>query len=125
MNRAIALLHLYGLMACRLPILPSFSFTDLISSNSKHFRDGQFSNKGLIKTVEIMCPENVQELKNTSFSRNGVAAPISNTASNLRYKLRSSSKIVQASPRAVDESRDVNYCSAWQCLFVVVTKILL
>lgn len=39
--------------------------------------------------------------------------------------MRSSSKIVPAHSRAVDESRDVNYCSASQCLFAVETNILL
>jgi hypothetical protein len=112
MNGAIPLLHLYAFLACRLPILPSFSFTDLTASNLKPFRDGQFSSKSLIKTPEITCPENVKELKNMSLSRNGVAEPISNTASNTRYTLRSSSKRVRPYWRAVDENRDVNYYSA-------------
>jgi hypothetical protein len=60
-----------------------------------------------------MCPEKVQELEITNFSRKRVAEPISNTASDLRCKLRSSSKIVAVHSRAVDESRDVNYRSVW------------
>ena len=61
----------------------------------------------------------------TNFSITRVTEPVSNTASDFRRKLRSSSKTVQAHSRAVDESRDVNYCSVWQCLFAVETKILL
>jgi len=109
----------------RRAILPFFYFADLTASNSNSFRRGQFSSQGLIKPADILCPEKVQELENTNFSRNRATEPIRNTASDLRCKLRSSSKIVPAHSRAVDESRDVNYCSVWQCLFAVETKILL
>ena len=109
----------------RRAILPFFCFADLNVSDLKSFRFGQFSSQGLIKRTEIMCSEKVQEFENRNFSRNRVTEPISNTASYLRCKLRSSSKIVPAHSRAVDESRDVNYCSVWQCLFAGETKILL
>lgn len=64
-----------------------------------------------------MCPEKVQEFEDRNFSRNRVTEPLSNTASYLRCRLRPSSEIVPAHSRAVDENRDVNYCSVWQCLF--------
>jgi len=125
MNEASALIHLYAFVVYRGATLPFFYFADLTASDLKSFRYGQFSSQGLIETAEIMCPEKVQESENRNFSINRVTEPISNTASYLKCKLRSSGKIVPAHSRAVDESRDVNYCSLWQCLFAVETKILL
>lgn len=112
-------------MVYRRAYLTFFYFADLTASDLKSFRYGQFSSQGLIKRDEIMCPEKVQEFENSDISRNRVTEPISNTASYLRRKLRSRINIVPSQKRTVNESRDVNYCSVWQCLFAVETKIFL
>jgi hypothetical protein len=45
-------------------ILPFFYFADLTASYLKSLRYEKFRSQGLIKTVQVMCPEKVQEFEN-------------------------------------------------------------
>ncbi|KAJ8893806.1 hypothetical protein PR048_006407 [Dryococelus australis] len=51
----------------------SYAIAELIALNCKCYSDSEFVKQCLMKTVEIVCPEKVQNFKNIFLSRNTIA----------------------------------------------------
>ena len=74
----------------------------IIARKSKPFNEGEFIHECIIKTAEIMCPEQLKKFKNISLTRNTVASRIVDIAGNLRKQLKAIIPTLETYSIAID-----------------------
>ena len=68
-------------------VTASFIVAEEIARASKSFSEGAFLKQCMLKVCEQMCPDQIQNLKNVSLSRNTIADRVKELAGDLATQL--------------------------------------
>lgn len=89
----------------------SYIISEMIAKKSKPFVEGEFIKECMLKTSEIICPNNTKDFQKISLSRNTIADRIVDLSSSLIEVLTAKSQEFNFFSIAIDESCDIRNVS--------------
>ena len=85
----------------------SFEISRILISHSKPFTDGSIIHECLIKTMEILYPKNVPEVKKISLSKQTITRNVEKISNYLYITLKDNLKSLKYFSIAIDETNDI------------------
>ncbi|XP_029654859.1 general transcription factor II-I repeat domain-containing protein 2-like [Octopus sinensis] len=85
----------------------SYEISRMLAVNGKSYSDGDFIKQCLVKTANIICPDDAHLFKDISLTRNTVAEHINEMALNLKHQLKSDLLKFEYFSIAIDETVDI------------------
>ena len=84
-----------------------FDISRILISHSKPFNDGSIIHECLIKTMEILYPKNVPEVKKISLSKQTITRNVEKISNYLYITLKDNLKSLKYFSIAIDETNDI------------------
>ena len=85
----------------------SFEISRILISQSNPFTDGSIIHECLIKTMEILYPKNVPEVKKISLSKQTITRNVEKISNYLYITLKDNLKSLKYFSIAIDETNDI------------------